>query len=309
MIKLKRFKGNPILKPIKGHAWEKYVYNPGAILLEDRIHIIYRAFSKDRVSRFGYASTKDGFKIDERLSEPIFNPEGEFEEPAVKYGNSGVEDPRVVRIGNRIYLTYAAFNGCASYIALASIDVRDFLNKKWKWKRHGILFPNCDGRDGILFPEKIKDKFVLYPRFKPNIFVSYSKDLKNWSQPRVIMKPRKGKWDDFRIGAGPPPIKTEIGWLFIYHGVQAVRNGRIYRVGLALIDSENPEKILWRCEKPILEPLKKYERIGKENNVVFPCGAVVKDDELFVYYGGADSVVCVATANLSKILKEISSQL
>jgi len=88
-----------------------------------------------------------------------------------------------------------------------------------------------------------------------------------------------------------------------------VRNGRIYRVGLALIDSENPERILWRCEKPILEPLKKYERIGQVPNVVFPCGAVVKDDELFVYYGGADSVVCVATANLSKILKEISSQL
>ncbi|MCD6274829.1 MAG: glycosidase [Candidatus Aenigmarchaeota archaeon] len=302
MVKLKRFKGNPILKPIKNHDWEKYVYNPGAIFLEDKVHIIYRAMGKDRISRFGYASSKDGFHIDERLDEPIYVPSGEFEEPVVKFRNSGVEDPRVVKIGKKIYMTYAAVNGRVSYIALASIDVKDFLNKKWKWKKHGILFPDCDGRNAVLFPKKIKNRFVLYPRFKPDIFVSYSKDLKNWTKPKRVMKPRKGRWDDLKIGAGTPPILTEKGWLLIYHGVQATRKGNIYRVGLALTDLENPEKILFRSEKPILEPIKKYERIGQVNNVVFPCGAVVLEEKLYVYYGGADSVVCVATADISKLL-------
>lgn len=302
MVKLKRFKGNPILKPIKNHDWEKYVYNPGAIFLEDKVHIIYRAMGKDRISRFGYASSKDGFHIDERLDEPIYVPSGEFEEPVVKFRNSGVEDPRVVKIGKKIYMTYAAVNGRVSYIALASIDVKDFLNKKWKWKKHGILFPDCDGRNAVLFPKKIKNRFVLYPRFKPDIFVSYSKDLKNWTKPKRVMKPRKGRWDDLKIGAGTPPILTEKGWLLIYHGVQATRKGNIYRVGLALTDLENPEKILFRSEKPILEPIKKYERIGQVNNVVFPCGAVVLEEKLYVYYGGADSVVCAATADLSKLL-------
>ncbi len=302
MVKLKRFEGNPILKKIKNHDWEKYVYNPGAIFLEDKVHIIYRAMGKDRVSRLGYASSKDGFHIDERLDEPIFVPAGEFEEQVVKFRNSGVEDPRVVKIGKKIYLTYAAVNGRVSYIALASIDVKDFLNKKWKWKRHGILFPDCDGRNAVLFPKKIKNRFVLYPRFKPDISISYSKDLKNWTKPKRVMKPRKGMWDDLKIGAGTPPILTEKGWLLIYHGVQATRKGNIYRVGLALTDLENPEKILFRSEKPILEPIKKYERIGQVNNVVFPCGAVVLEEKLYVYYGGADSVVCVATADISKLL-------
>ena len=304
-MKLNRFKGNPILKPEKTHYWEKHVYNPAAILLEDRIHIIYRAMGRDRVSRLGYASTRDGLHIDERLDEPIFVPRGEFEEPMVKFYNSGVEDPRVVRIGNRIYMTYAAVNGRVSYIALASIKVRDFLNKRWKWKRHGILFPRCDGRNAVLFPKKIRNRFVLYPRFKPNIYISYSRDLKRWSEPRLIMEPRKDKWDELKIGAGAPPVLTEKGWLMIYHGVQVTRRGRIYRAGIVLIDSENPEKILWRSEEPVLEPVKRYEKIGQVNNVVFPCGAVVKEGEIFVYYGGADNVVCVATANLSRLLQAL----
>ncbi len=302
MLKLKRFEGNPILKPIRTHPWEKFVYNPAAILLEDKIHIIYRAMGKDKVSRFGYASTKDGFHIDERLDKPIFVPNGKFEEPAVKFRNSGVEDPRIVRIGKRIYMTYAAMNGRVSHISVASIDVQDFLNKKWKWKRHNILFPSNDNRNGTFFPQKINNKFVLYLRFDPNILLSYSKDLKNWTVPKIVMRPRKGRWDSLKIGIGTPPILTEKGWLLIYHGVEQKKNGRIYRVGLALADLKNPEKILYRSKEPVFEPVKDYEKIGQVNNVVFPCGSIILGKKLFIYYGGADSVVCVATANISKFL-------
>ncbi len=302
MIILKRYIKNPILKPIKTHHWEKYVYNCAAIILDNKVHIVYRALGRDRISRFGYASSKDGFNIDERLEKPIFIPELESEKPMVKFNNSGTEDPRLTRIGNRIYMLYAGVNGRTAQSSIASIEVEDFLQKKWKWKRHGVLFPYIDDRNAGLFPEKINGKYVLYTRFMPNIWVSYSRDLKNWSRPKIIMKPRKGMWDEYKIGIAGPPIKLNNSWLLIYHGVEQKQVGRIYRLGFALIDLKNPEKILYRCEKPIFEPVKDYELKGQVPNVVFSCAAVVKEKTLFVYYGGADTVIGVATADISKLL-------
>ena len=176
-IKLKRYSKNPILKPIKAHSWEEYVYNCAAIVLDNKVHIIYRALSKDKISRLGYACSSDGFNIDERLKQPIFVPQLETEKPMVKFNNSGVEDPRLTRIGNRIYMLYAGVNGRTGQSTMASIKVEDFLQKKWNWKRHGVLFPHIDDRNAALFPEKINGKYVLYTRFMPNIWISYSKDL------------------------------------------------------------------------------------------------------------------------------------
>ena len=183
-IKLKRYNKNPILKPIKAHNWEEYVYNCAAIALDNKVHIIYRALSKDKVSRLGYACSSDGFNIDERLDKPIFVPELETEKSMVKFNNSGVEDPRLTRIGDRIYMLYAGVNGRTGQSTMASIKVEDFLRKKWNWKRHGVLFPHIDDRNTALFPEKINGRYVLYTRFMPNIWISYSKDLKKWSSPK-----------------------------------------------------------------------------------------------------------------------------
>ena len=299
-MKLKRFKGNPILKPTK-NAWERYVYNAAAIALDNKVHILYRALGRNGVSTIGYASSKDGFHIDERLNKPIFVPKDEFEKPAVKFHNSGTEDPRIVKIGNRLYITYATTNGIIAQVAMASITVKDFLKKRWKWKRHGLLFPDWDNRNAVLFPRKIKNKYVLYHRLKPYIWVSYSSHLKKWSLPKVVMRPRKNMWDDYKIGAAAPPIELEKAWFFIYHCVGRANKKFIYRLGYCLIDKENPEKILCRSKEPILEPKKNYEKRGQVPNVVFSCGAVILGKKLFVYYGGADTTVNVATTNMSSL--------
>jgi len=296
---LRRYKGNPVIRPIKTHAWEKYVYNTAAIFEAGRVHLVYRALGTNSVSRFGYASSLDGFEFDERSEKPIFVPRVNPELRMVRFNNFGVEDPRITKIGDKFYMVYAATNGRIAQVALASIEVNDFLLKKWNWRRYGVLFPNWDNRNAVLFPEKINGKYVLYHRLKPSIWISYSKDLKNWSKPKIVMEPRKGKWDNLKIGAAGPPIKLEDYWLFIYHGVEQIEGRGIYRLGYALIDLKNPEKILYRSKDPILEPIKDYEKKGQVPDVVFSCGAIILGKKVLVYYGGADTVICLATGKVS----------
>jgi predicted GH43/DUF377 family glycosyl hydrolase len=300
---LKRYAGNPILKPIKEHGWESLmVYNCAVIELGGKVHIVYRAQGiKGGISRFGYASTKDGFKIDERLAQPIFCPgrENDLE-------SFGCEDPRLTRIGDRIYMCYTAYgivpgmkNKISSIqIGLSSISQEDFLNHRWHWSEPIYPFFRVDNKNSFLFPEKIKGRWVMYHRIPPHIWVAYSDDLKNWTDCKIVMSPQED-WEYFKLGAGAPALKTEEGWLFIYH---AVDRAMTYRLGLALIDLEDPEKIIKRSKVPLLEPKEKYEKEGVVPNVTFSCGAVIRDKTLFLYYGGADTVICVATAKVSDLL-------
>lgn len=325
MFPLKRYPKNPILVPIKEHPWEsKMVFNCAAVLKNRKVHIIYRARGEDEIggipiSRLGYAILKDdGVTVEKRYAFPVFKP-GEWYEPA------GCEDPRVTKINGRYYMLYTAYLGHeappfleeeSTNIAMASTT--DFFH----WKRHGLLLPSVlePEKNGVLFPKKIRGYYVLYYRVHPDIHVTYSKSLENpeWIGHKVVASPRKGYWDAFKIGAGPPPIETKRGWLFIYHGVDRKGPLRrevfkiwkkkeafkyIYRLGVMLIDKENPEKILYRSEKPILEPKEKYEKKGLVPNVVFSCGAVVIKDTLFVYYGGADTVIGVASCKINDILE------
>ena len=144
-------------------------------------------------------------------------------------------------------------------------------------------------------------------RIPPDTWISYSDDLLNWQDHKIIARPREGLWDEAKIGAGGPPIKTEKGWLCIYHGV-AWKDRRerkffgTYRLGVMLLDLENPEKVLFRSKYPILEPEQEYEEQGYVANIVFTCGTVLIGDELFCYYGGADTVICLATAKLNDLL-------
>lgn len=301
-IRAQRYPKNPILTPVKKHSWEKYVYNCGVVFLEEKVHIIYRALGKDRVSRFGYAQSKDGFEITERAKKPIFLPQLEAEQPMVKFHNTGVEDPRLTVLEDKLYMVYVATNGRIAQVAMTSIKLRDFLAKRWLWEKRNLIFPNWDNRNAVLFPQKIGKQYVLYHRLKPAIWVAYSRDLKKWKNGKIIMAPRKGMWDDLKIGAAGPPIKLGKDWLFIYHGVEVTKKGNVYRLGYAIIDGKNPEKVLKRGKDPILEPEKDYEKKGQVQNVVFSCGAVVKGDKLFIYYGGADTVIAVATIELSDFL-------
>ncbi|MGB2800182.1 MAG: glycosidase [Dehalococcoidia bacterium] len=309
--RLTRFTGNPILRAVAQHPWEsKYVFNAGAIRLDGRIYILYRACGEDEVSRIGLAVSLDGLHIEERLDNPIFEPQEEWE-------RKGCEDPRLVLVGERIYMLYTAYSSIAAQIALASIDLDDFLNRRWSnWRRHGLTFPGFENKDAILFPQMFNGRYVMYHRTEPSIWISSSEQLAcPWSREehRILLGPGAGgAWDGVKVGGGSQPIKTTHGWLLIYHGVD---NALVYRLGVLLVALDDPGRLLYRSPNPILEPEATYEH-GEEGcyvpTVVFTCGAVPgvdkevleDDDELLVYYGAADTALCVAAATVSSLIPE-----
>jgi len=171
------------------------------------------------------------------------------------------------------------------------------------------LISEPGNKDGVLFPRKING---LYARLdRPigqgvgSIWVSYSPDLVNWGDSEVVISPRSGYWDEYRIGASVPPIETPEGWLEIYHGVKMTSAGPIYRIGAVLLDLANPAQAIKRGSAPVLSPREDYERIGDIPNVCFACGAVLdRDGAMKIYYGAADTSICVALTTLDEIMEE-----
>ncbi|MEA3438086.1 MAG: glycoside hydrolase family 130 protein, partial [Thermodesulfobacteriota bacterium] len=217
-----------------------------------------------------------------------------------RYEKRGIEDPRITTIDGVYYIMYTAYSKYGPRIALAK--TKDFFH----YERIALV-SEPGNKDGILFPEKINGEYVRLDRpigkGVGSMWVSYSKNLVDWGKSEILMTPRQGMWDSYRIGASVPPIKTEHGWLEIYHGVKMTSAGPIYRIGTVLMDLERPHKVVARCNKPILSPRKDYERIGDVGNVAFACGAVVEDTgEIKVYYGAADTCICVATAEFEKLI-------
>ncbi len=294
---MERFSGNPILRPIGEHEWEaREVFNAGAVNLNGKVHIFYRAIGNDGVSRIGYAASTDGFHIDERFPQPVFEPANDIEK-------DGCEDPRLVEINNQLIMTYTAlreYSHLQVYQAcLTTIDVEDFLQKQWKWGIRKLPFPGIRNKDAVVFPKKINGRYAMLHRIEPDICLAYSDDLVRWCDIMSVMKPRANGWDNWKIGAGGPPIELNEGWLMIYHGVD---HKKTYALGAALLDKNNPEKVLYRSEEPILTPCEGYECVGYVPNVVFSCGNVLLDNQVIVYYGGADSVLCAASYELSELL-------
>jgi len=323
-LRLHKHITNPILAPQEHNDWEAFTtFNPAAVYAGEKVHILYRAQGFDYISSVGYAVSMDGISIDKRLSEPIYKPEMDFESntsgsanPDLMSGGGygGCEDPRVTLLGERVYMTYVAFNGWNSIrLALTSIALEDFLNQKWNWTKPVLLSkPGVIDKSGCLLPEKVNGKYVFFHRIFPNILIDYVDDLNfdgehNWLKGEYSIKIRPDKWDSRKIGAGAPPIRTKDGWLLIYYGVDD-RDASKYHIGAMLLDLLHPEKVLYRSDEPILGPTEEYENVGFKPGIAYPCGAVVKDNELLVYYGGADSVVCVATANLDTFLRELKSK-
>jgi predicted GH43/DUF377 family glycosyl hydrolase len=310
MVKLKRFDGNPIIKPIDESPLEsKATFNPTAIYENGKVHIIYRSMGDNDTSVMGYATSKDGFNIDERLPDPIYFPREEFESK-ISRGNSGCEDPRITKIDGKFYMCYTAYDARnPPRVALTSIKADDFLNKRWIWTKPVLISPpGIDDKDACIFPEKVNGKYLVMHRFTPSIWIDFVSNLndfgenKKWLGGIEWFKPRPGKWDSKKVGIGGLPIKTKNGWLLIYH---AIGDDNKYRLGAMLLDLKNPTKIIAILDYPILEPEEWYERGGLTSHVVFTCGAVVINDELFVYYGGADKYVGVATVNLNELLEEL----
>mgnify|MGYP001589826551 CR=1 FL=1 len=307
----KRSFKNPIITPDKKHPWEaRATFNPAALRIRNTTHLLYRTLSDDNISYIGYASTKDGVNIDERLPEPVYSPREDFESKKIALGNSGCEDPRLTKIGKVIYMCYTAFNGIGpARVAITSIKEKDFLQKNWKWKKPVLITPaGFDDKDACIFPEKVKGQYFILHRVGDELCGDFLKSL-DFKKETIkkcirIIGPRINSWDSAKVGISAPPIKTKNGWLLFYHGVSKSHN--TYRIGAVLLDPVDPAIVLARTADPIFEPKESYEKIGIVNNVVFPCGLVLKDGLLYIYYGGADTVVGVATIGLEVVLKALT---
>jgi predicted GH43/DUF377 family glycosyl hydrolase len=283
---LKRYPGNPILCPNPLSPWEALnVFNAGAVYHNGLFYLLYRAQGLDYVSSIGCAVSEDGFQW-KRLDKPVLSPANEYE-------TRGVEDPRITTLEGRFYMTYTAYSAAG---VRASLAVSENLIS---WKRLGIILPDEEDKDTAVFPEKIGGRYCLLHRRPPDIWIGYSTDLKHWSDHQKIMVPIPDTWQHLKVGIAGTPTKTKKGWLLIYH---AVDRYNVYRLGLALLDLHNPTIVTHRCPDFILEPEETWEIKGDVPNVVFSCGHVIKDELVYIYYGGGDRVMAVATCLLSDLL-------
>lgn len=307
-----RYKQNPILKPVKEDEWQnKNVFNPGAIDLAGKVRIFYRAQSDKNTSTIGYAESVDGQKITYQHPEPCYVPRTNDE---LKKGgetcNSGCEDPRLTLIGNNVYMLYTAYNGVDwPRIAISSLSKKDLIAKKFEnWSEPIIISPRGhDDKDACILPKKFSKKgyFVIH-RISSHITGDYVNNL-NFTPNEIdtsmgILEPRSGMWDSLKVGLASTPHLLSEGWLMFYHGVSS---DGAYRLGVALLNKNNPTEVLGRSAFPIFEPKELYEKEGEIPNVVFPCGSVIRGDKVYIYYGGADRCVGVATAKLKDLLKSL----
>ncbi len=285
---LNKNKQNPIIRPNPMNLWEsKYVFNPGVIHDGEIFHMLYRAQGPDMVSRFGYAVSKDGISFN-RMTNPVLEPESSDEV-------YGVEDPRITFIDGSYHVCYTIFSPENIKVALAVTD--NFI----VWKKKGIIL-NCFEKDAALLPEKIGNKYVLFFSIEPEMYLSFSEDKLNWEKPQKIASPRKDKWDNRSIGIAGVPIKTPYGWLAFYYGSEnAVKP--IYRLGLMLLDIENPSRVLKRSSAPVMEPVASWEISGGVPYVVYSCAALDIGNDYYVYYGGADSSIGMASISKEEVKK------
>ncbi len=336
-MKLTKYSGNPILSPNPANAWESFVTtNPGAWYdaASGEVKMLYRAAGDDveHVIRFGLAVSKDGYEFTRVSDEPVFGPSLDG------FDAGCVEDPRIVKMGDYYYVTYASRYFAPGQYWLgegrphkAPDCPADFpwmirenqtctglaITKDFRtWIRAGRMTdPTVDDRDVILFPEKINGKYALlhrpmgwtgpeYGTEFPAIWISFSEDLLCWGESRLVAKARDD-WER-KIGGNEPPTRTEHGWLTLYHGVGP---DRYYRLGAMLLDLDEPWRVTHRADDWILQPEYDFEINGcyGGGGVVFPCGKVVIDGTLFVYYGAADKYVGLATCRLDDLLDYLLS--
>jgi predicted GH43/DUF377 family glycosyl hydrolase len=326
-VALQKHETNPIIEPRAENFWEmKATFNPAAVNVDGRVHLLYRAIGGDDMSTLGYAVSNDGVMIVDRPDTLAFAHKTRGTNPLVSAPRinylsgggcaGGSEDPRLTMIDEdgKIYLTYTAFDGWGSVrIALSSITKDDFVNRRWQWSLPVFLSPPGEvHKNWVLFPEKINGKFAILHSLSPKILIDYVDDLSEFEDDARNIKSHYSRfsdtdgWDSWVRGAGPPPIKTRLGWLLLYHAMDT-RDPNRYKLGAMILDAADPTKILYRSRIPVLEPEEWYENTGWKSGVIYSCGAVVKDGELYVYYGGADSVVCVAVADLEHFLDELVS--
>ena len=291
---VQRYEGNPILTAADVPYPVETVHNAGVVKYDGRYIMVFRSHRANGRSILGIADSDDGDHFTVR-PEPFMVPATDG--PFAEYEQFGVEDARINPLDRVYYLTYSAYSPHGVRIGLArTADFR-------KVERIAFI-TQADYRNTVLFPEKIGGRYVKLDRphsdISPwSIWISYSPDLRHWGDSRVIMKPVRYHWDEMKIGPGAPPIRTDRGWLNIYHGVFPTMDGSVYRLGVCLHKLDDPAVILGVSDRWILSPRDPWERVGYVHNVVFTCGAVPEDDgTIKIYYGAADTVMCLSLIHI-----------
>ncbi len=298
---LQRHPNNPVLLPDPSSDWECYnVFNPAVVYHHGLFHMFYRAQGLDWVSRIGYAVSEDGVYWN-RLAKPILGPTDNTD-------SRGVEDPRVVEIDGVFYMTYTAFGsefqgkGEATHAGGGILPMIARSTNLLVWERLGPMVRGEDNKDHVLFPRKIGGRFSALHRRYPQVCLAFSDDLSTWREEDMapIYGPRPGDvWDSKSVGSNGAPIETDYGWLLINHGYA---EDRVYKLGVLLLDLDDPTQIIRRPAEPLFWPRELWELRGDVPNVVFSCANPVLDDTVYVFYGGGDHVIGLATCALDTLL-------
>lgn len=296
---VRRYEGNPILTKADVPYKVETVHNAGVVKHNGQYIMLFRSHLDTGRSIIGKAVSDDGFHFTVE-PEPFMTPskEGDFAE----YEAFGVEDPRINPLDDgAYYITYSAYSKHGVRIGLAKTTDFETIARV-------AFITQADYRNTVIFPEKIGGRYVKLDRPHSDIspwamWVSWSPDLRHWGDSKVIMKLVMYHWDEMKIGPGAPPIKTEKGWLNIYHGVYPTMDGSVYRLGVCLHKLDDPSVILGVSDRWILSPEDPWERVGYVHNVVFSCGAVPEPDgTLKLYWGAADTVMCAGTAVIDELV-------
>jgi len=296
-----RHADNPILTAESWPYTVNAVFNPGVARFGAETVLVVRVEDRTGLSHLCIARSPDGLAdwtidAERRLLADLDSEPERF----------GIEDPRITLCGDEYMVVYTGYSNAGPLVRLAS--TRDFET----FEPHGTLMPPED-KDAALFPRTFEGRWALIhrpvtsdPRHMAHIWLSWSPDLHYWGQHTILLPAREGGWwDAHKVGLGPPPLLTDRGWLLLYHGVRATAAGSIYRLGLAVLDTEQPQRVLARSSEWLFGPDAPYERAGDVPEVVFPCGWLLEDDRdtVRLYYGAADTSICVATASLAALLR------
>ncbi len=300
-----RHPANPILTAADWPQAVNVVFNPAAVEVGGETVLLARVEARTGLSHLQVARSANGVDGWQVAPEPLLAARNGHEDE-----QWGFEDARVVWVEElgRFVITCTAYGPAGPAVFLATTG--DFRSVE----RIGVVVAPED-KNAALLPERVGGNWILFHRptsgfatSSPGISLSRSSDLRTWSPPEVVMQPREGAWwDSLRIGIGPPLIKTEHGWLLVYHGVKETVGGAIYRLGLVLLDLEEPTTVLRRTSSWVLSPSEPYERQGDVPNAVFPCGLVhdTRSGELRLYYGAADTTICLASASFDEVLATV----
>jgi predicted GH43/DUF377 family glycosyl hydrolase len=302
-----RHKDNPLIAPADLPFHAASVFNAGCALVENETLLLLRVEGRNGLSSLYTARSAngvDGWRVDEA---PCLAPQPDVH----PFERWGLEDARITRLASleTWAVLYTGYSEHAPVVCLALTD--DFR----QFRRQGALLPP-ENKDAALFPVQFDGSWALLHRPVPrregsgcNVWISYSPDLRHWGDHRPLLLSRKGAhWDAGKIGLCPPPLETEAGWLVCYHGVKRTSSGGIYRLGLALLDRDRPEEVIARGSEWIFAPQDPCERTGDVHNVTFSCGWSLVGDELRLYYGAADTSLCLATASLRQVLRWLQDQ-